>query len=153
MDAGQLHKLARALRDVALDATSDPSEGRPSAAEALVAMDVFEHAPTTVSEIVARTGVVQSQVSGIVAALHAGGVLEREPDPEDGRRTRLSVPASSRKAFGTDRGARGISESLRSHLLARGLPSGSRDIDEIVRLLDGLATRFGLSDDSRSVRP
>ncbi len=116
-------------------------------------MDIFDHAPTTVSEIVARTGVVQSQVSGIVAALHAGGALEREPDPEDGRRTRLSVPASSRKAFGTDRGARGISESLRSHLIARGLPSDSSDLGEIARLLDGLAARFGLIDDSPSLRP
>lgn len=116
-------------------------------------MDLFEHAPTTVSEIAARTGVVQSQVSGIVAMLHAGGVLEREPDPEDGRRTRLSVPARSRKAFGTDRGARRISKSLRSHLVAKGLPSDSREISEIVRLLDGLAARLGLSGSSPSVRP
>lgn len=146
MEAGELHKLARALRELALDATSDTAEGRPNAAETLVATDIFEHSPTTVGEIVARTGVAQSQVSAIVAALHDAGVTTREPDPRDRRRTLLLVPAKARKAFGTDRGRRRIHEALATYLTNHQLPSNPDDLDQIIQLLDELSARLGVAD-------
>jgi DNA-binding MarR family transcriptional regulator len=117
-------------------------EGRPTAAEALVATDIFEHAPTTVTEIVKRTGVLQSQVSTIAAELHESGVLERRPDPTDQRRTLLVVPARARKQFGTDRGRRGVDTALREHLAASGRPSNPEHVAEVVKLLDELAKRL-----------
>ena len=146
MDAGELHKLARTLRELALDATSDAAEGRPNAAETLVATDIFEHSPTTVSEIAARTGVAQSQVSTIVATLHDAGVTRRESDPRDRRRTLLVVPAKARKAFGTDRGRRGIHHALATHLGDHQLPSNPDELDHVIRLLDELSARLGVND-------
>lgn len=141
-----MHKLVRALREVALDATSDSAEGRPNAAETLVATDIFEHSPTTVSEIVARTGVAQSQVSTIAAALHDAGITTREPDPRDRRRTLLVVPAKARKAFGTDRGRRGIQSALATYLDAHQLPSTPAELDEVNQLLEQLSARLGVND-------
>ena len=152
VDAGRLHKLARVLREVALDATSDPADGRPSAAEALVAMDIFEHSPTTVSEIVARTGVAQSQVSMIAAGLHDGGVVARKRDPSDGRRMLLTVPARARTSFGTNRGRRGITHALGAYLAGHGQSCGPGELAGVVRLLDELATRVGVAETARSRR-
>ncbi len=145
MDAGQLHKLARALRELALDATTDASEGRPNAAETLVATDVFEHSPTTVGEIVHRTGVVQSQVSAIAAALHQAGVVAREPDPHDRRRTLIVVPSRARKVYGTDRGRRDIHEALRTYLADHGLAANAREVKQVVGLLAQLSERLGIA--------
>jgi len=152
VDAGRLHKLARVLREVALDATSDPAEGRPSAAEALVAIDLFEHSPTTVSEIVARTGVAQSQVSMIAAGLHDGGVLARKRDPSDGRRMLLTVPARARKSSGTERGRRGITDALGAYLAVHGQSCSPGELAGVVKLLDELATRVGVDGSARSRR-
>jgi DNA-binding MarR family transcriptional regulator len=145
VDAGRLYKLARSLRELALEVTSDAAEGRPNAAETLIAADVFEHSPTTVSEIAARTGVVQSQVSKVVAEMHAAGVLARERDPRDGRRTLLIVPGSARKAYGTDRGRRDIREALRAYLADHEQPSQPPDIERLVQLLTELSERLGVA--------
>ncbi len=145
MDAGQLHKLARALREVALDATSDVAEGRPNAAEFLVATDLFEHSPTTVSEIVARTGVVQSQVSTTIGTLRDAGVVAREPDPRDRRRTLLVVPPRVRKKLGTDRGRRGIHAALGAYLAEHEQPSNPHDVRRATQLLAELAERLGIT--------
>lgn len=144
MDAGQLHKLARALREVALDATSGAAEDRPNAAEILVATDIFEHSPTTVGEIVARTGVVQSQVSTIIATLHAADVVTREADPRDRRRTLIAVPPRARKVFGTDRGRRDIRQALSAYLTEHKQPSKPDDVECVDRLLVELAGRLAI---------
>jgi DNA-binding MarR family transcriptional regulator len=146
MEAGQVHKLARVLRDLALDATADPDERRPSAAEALVAADLFEHAPTTVGEIAARTGVVQSQVSTVVAALDDAGVLARERDPRDARRSLLVIPPAARKTFGTDRGRRSIDDTIRAYLAGRRQPSGPAEVQDIVGILSQLSQRLLVED-------
>jgi len=145
VDAGRLYKLARTLRELALDVTRDAAEGRPSAAETLVAADLFEHSPTTVSEIVTRTGVVQSQASQIVAGLHDAGIVTRERDPLDGRRTLLVVPGPARKKFGTDRGRRDIREALRAYLADHGQPSSPDDAEQLLELLAQLSERLGVA--------
>ena len=152
MDAGRLHKLARVLRDLAIDATSEAVEGRPNAAEVLVAMDLFEHSPTTVGEIATRTGVVQSQVSTVAAALREAGVVTREADPCDRRRTLLVVPATARKAIGTDRGRRGVEEVVQAYLGDRAQPSRQEDVKQVLELLTQLSKRLGLDDPQRATR-
>jgi DNA-binding MarR family transcriptional regulator len=152
MEAGQVHKLARVLRDLALDATSDPTERRPNAAEALVAADLFEHAPTTVGEIAARTGVVQSQGSTVVAALDDAGVLTRERDPRDARRSLLVIPPAARKTFGTDRGRRSIDDTIRAYLADRRQPSSPTEVQDIVGILSQLGQRLLVEDRGQSRR-
>ena len=138
MDAGTLHRLTKVLRQVASEATSDPGEG-PSGAELLVGTDVFTHSPTTVSEITERTGVVQSQVSRIIADMRAMGILEAEPDPVDRRRTLLSVAAEARQAYGTERGRRDLREPLGEVATRHGHPLTTHETDEAMELLDRLA--------------
>jgi DNA-binding MarR family transcriptional regulator len=148
MDAGQLHKLARDLRDLAISATSDAAQGRPNAAEVLVAMDLFEHSPTTVGEIATRTGVAQSQVSAVASSLHAAGVVTREADPRDRRRALLVVPQAARKEFGSDRARRGIEAVIQAHLRDRALPSTTDDVAGVTDLLAQLCERLGVAGSS-----
>jgi DNA-binding MarR family transcriptional regulator len=63
-----------------------PSPGPPGST-GLVLADVFGHPGTSVSEITARTGMPQSQVSETVALLRRQGMVESFADPADGRRT------------------------------------------------------------------
>lgn len=142
MDAGGLHKLAKVLRQVGAQATSDPGES-PTGTELLVATELFQHAPTTISQIAHRTGVVQSQVSAIVAQMREAGMVTGRPDPTDRRRTLLDVTAEARQAYGHERGLRSPEEALRAHLQAAELPHADQDIATIMRLLDELAARLG----------
>ena len=54
MDAGQLHKVARLLREVALDATADPGETPVSAGDVAIAEDIARHEKASVGEIAAH---------------------------------------------------------------------------------------------------
>lgn len=145
MDAGGLHKLARAIRQLAIDATSD-QEDRPSGAELLVGTDVFLHNPTSVGEIAARTGVTQSQVSSIVAQMHAAGILTSDPDPRDRRRTLLTVTAQARMEQGVQRGRREVHTVIRTYLEHIGADAADSEVESILVLLDNVAGRLAITD-------
>ncbi len=142
MDGGGLHKLARVLRHIAAEATSDPGEG-PTGAELLVATDVFTHAPTTVGEIVTRTGVAQSQVSRIVTELKQAGILAASVDPGDRRRSLLRLAPGVRETYGRSHGRRDPRPALRNHLTRTGLPATDSDLDEVIDLMERLAAFLG----------
>ena len=59
----------------------------------LVLADVFAHPGSSISEITARTGMPQSNVSEAVARLREQGTVESFPDPADRRRTLVRVSA------------------------------------------------------------
>ena len=59
----------------------------------LVLADVFAHPGSSISEITARTGMTQSNVSEAVARLREQGTVESFPDPADRRRTLVRVSA------------------------------------------------------------
>jgi DNA-binding MarR family transcriptional regulator len=59
----------------------------------LVLADVFAHPGSSISEITARTGMPQSNVSETVARLREQGTVESFPDPADRRRTLVRVSA------------------------------------------------------------
>jgi DNA-binding MarR family transcriptional regulator len=59
----------------------------------LVLADVFAHPASSISEITARTGMPQSNVSEAVARLREQGTVESFPDPADRRRTLVRVSA------------------------------------------------------------
>lgn len=135
MDAGELHKLAKVLRQIAIQATSDAGE-QVSATEALVGMDVFTYSPTTVTDITKRTGVVQSQVSTIVADMLGMGVIDARKDPADGRRTLLTVTPRARSIYGTARGSRHPRAAIKQYLSDHGKPHADADVEQVVAVVE-----------------
>ena len=85
-----------------------------------------------VTDLAACTNLDSSTVSRHVAQLHGAGLIEREPDPVDGRAQRVKL---------SEAGAARIDAALRSRraLLEKSLESWDRrDLEELDRLL----TRF-----------
>jgi DNA-binding MarR family transcriptional regulator len=114
VDAGQLHKVARLLREVALDATADPGQTPVSAGDIAIAEDITHHEKASVGEIAARTGLAQSLVSRTVAKLHDAGVVVTERDPHDGRRILISIAPDVRTGLFRSRARRPVEPALRS---------------------------------------
>lgn len=138
MDAGQLHHLARALREIALDATADTGETPVSAGDVAIAEDIAHHEGTSVGEIAARTGLAQSLVSKTVVKMHEAGIVVTAPDPADGRRALISVAPGTRAGLFRARAKRSIEPSLRQRL-----PDASRvEINELIALLTELASHL-----------
>lgn len=144
MDASQLHRLAQALRQLAVSTTNDDSDA-PSGAELLVGTDLFTHSPTTVSEVTRRTGVAQSQVSTIVREMREQSILMTTPDPHDRRRTLLSLEPDAARTYGSQRGSRSLRPAVTGYLENAGQPADAADVDAILDLLDALSTRLGLT--------
>jgi DNA-binding MarR family transcriptional regulator len=135
VDAGQLHKIARLLREVALDATADPGETPVSAGDVAIAEDIAHHETASVGEIAARTGLAQSLVSRTVAKLHEAGVVVTERDPDDGRRVLISIAPGIRTGLFRARARRRVEPALRS----RYPDSSEAEIARVVALLAELA--------------
>ena len=97
--------------------------------------DVLRHPDSSVSEIQARTGFVQSHVSASVARLRQRGLLETMPDPTDRRRTRVRVSTRARRAIAA-RSSRSIDDAV-THAVAD--PDQARRVtvllDELAQLL------------------
>ncbi|HET8590088.1 MAG TPA: MarR family transcriptional regulator [Nakamurella sp.] len=136
--AGQLYRLSRELRDVALSATADPGQERPPLGLVTVTDDIVRHGETTVSEIVARTGLAQSLVSKSVAQLRQAGVVQTHTDRNDRRRNRISITDATRSGIFVERGERTITHALRRRL--PNLPA--EQIIKIERLLEELVVRW-----------
>ena len=135
MDAGQLHKVARLLREVALSATADPGEPPVSAGDVAIAEDIAHHEKTSVGAIAARTGLAQSLVSRTVAKMHDAGLVVTERDPDDGRRILISIASDIRTGLFRSRARRPIESALRS----RYPDSSEAQISRVIALLDELA--------------
>lgn len=97
--------------------------------------DVLRHSDSSVSEIQARTGFVQSHVSASVARLKRRGLVDTAPDPADGRRTRVRVSEDARRAI-TTRASRRIDHAITN---AVGDPDQAQRVrillDELAQLL------------------
>lgn len=139
MDAGDLHKLARVLREIALDATADPGEARVSAGGLAIAEDISHHQATSVGEIAARTGLAQSLVSRTVAKMHSAGLLITSTDPADRRRTLISITPEIRAGLFRSRSRRSIEPALQS----RYPDTSTEDVARVVALLEKLADLLG----------
>lgn len=135
MDAGQLHRVARLLREVALDATADPGETPVSAGDVAIAEDIAHHNKVSVGEIAVRTGLAQSLVSRTIAKMHDAGVVVTERDPSDGRRILISIAPDTRTGLFRSRARRPVEPALRS----RYPDSSEAQIARVVALLQELA--------------
>ena len=93
--------------------------------------------PLTVGEAAAHMSRAQSVISEIVAHLERHGLLEREDDPADRRRTLVWLTAQGHEALRRDREVLSVDQLARA--LAR-LPPGQAD-----DLIVGLATLVDLA--------
>lgn len=134
MNAGELHRVARALREIATSASADPGEERVSAGDLAIVEDIAHHDATSVGQIAGRTGLAQSLVSITVASMRAAGVLTSVTDPEDRRRVLISIDPAARSQLLRARGARPVTAALRE----RFPKSSKRELAHMERLLEEL---------------
>ena len=113
VNAGQLHRLARVLRDIAQVATANEGERPVAASTVAIVEDVTSHPQSPITEIAQRTGLAQSLVSRTVDRLQTLGVLTVGHDPADGRRTLVSVAPQTRHLDFAERAGRPIEEAIR----------------------------------------
>ncbi len=148
MKAVELHRLARVLREMAVTATANPGEQPVAASTLAIVEDVAAHPGTSISQIVDRTGLAQSLVSGTTARLTKAGALVLEQDPNDRRRTLVSMNEKRRAEDFAERGARGIGDAIR-----RAIP-GANDtqIAEIESELGHLAQQLCHSGETQTHR-
>lgn len=116
MNARDLHRLARLLREIAQHATANPGERPPAASTVAIVEDITGHPHSAIKDIVARTGLAQSLVSRTVDQLRLRGVVVVTPDPADGRRSLVDLNPKTRFEDFPNRGARPIASALRARL-------------------------------------
>ena len=139
MDAGQLHRLARVLREIALTATADPGDAAVSANVVAIAEDIARHPGTSIGEIARRTRVAQSQVSTTVSAMSDQGFVALSPDPADRRRVQVRIDTAARSQVLRARGRRPITDALAAVGAEDGTKRTPAQLRRIERLLDELA--------------
>ncbi|MFE4971603.1 MarR family winged helix-turn-helix transcriptional regulator [Kitasatospora sp. NPDC056651] len=99
MDGVQLLRLGKRLTELGRELIIAPASQQLTPAEIAVIADVFRHPAASAQEVRVRTGFAQSHVSVSVARLREQGLLEAAPDPDDGRRTLLTVSERARQAI------------------------------------------------------
>jgi DNA-binding MarR family transcriptional regulator len=113
VNAGQLHRLARVLREIAQAATANQGERPVAASTVAIVEDVTDHPRSPITRIAQRTGLAQSLVSRTVDRLQGHGVLTVERDPADARRTLVSVDPRTRRLDFSERAGRPIADAIR----------------------------------------
>lgn len=138
MNAAQLHKLSRCLRELALEVSGEEGEARVSVSELAIIEDVANHPNTSIGDSAKRTGLAQSLVSRTVAAMRDAGVFTTDTDPADGRKLRVTIDSKTRSRLFRERGNRSIEEKL-----AQALPNTTpSDLKKAVTMLENLAELF-----------
>ena len=103
---------------------------------------VLEHlalaGPLTVGEAAAHMARAQSVISEIVTHLERQGLLEREDDPADRRRTLIWLTPGGHEALRRDREVLGVDQLARA--MARLPPGRADDLTAGLRALVDLAT-------------
>lgn len=112
MNAGELHKLVRQLREIASDAITKAGEVPPSPGVVAVAEDITQHPGSTIGEIVGRVRLAQSFVSKTVAELRDEGIVVTTPDPHDGRRVCVTLSPSVKQELFIPRGQTDLAKSV-----------------------------------------
>jgi DNA-binding MarR family transcriptional regulator len=93
--------------------------------------------PTSASELAATEGVRPQSMAATLAALAEHGLIDRHPDPEDGRRQLVTLSETGREHVAGSRQAR--DEWLARALLERYTEDERRALIEALALLERLA--------------
>jgi DNA-binding MarR family transcriptional regulator len=131
--AHELLRLVRLFERIKTDFATQCRDGVERAAYVLLAHLVADgpHRLCALAEVVHSD---PSTVSRQVAHLVQMGLVERRPDPQDGRAARLSATETGRHAFAEHRRIR----NQHTAALLAGWATG--DVHRLVRLLDRLST-------------
>jgi DNA-binding MarR family transcriptional regulator len=111
--------LLRRLRQV-------PDDGELTLPESAALARLDRGGPTSASALAKVEQISPQSMGATLAALESRGLVERTPDPDDGRRAVVAVSAAGRKALWNRRNAR-------TEALAHALSSGFTD-DELEQL-------------------
>jgi DNA-binding MarR family transcriptional regulator len=137
MDAVDLIMLGKQLVKIGETAMRGGHAPPLPAGHAVVLRDVLAHPGSSITDITARTGLVQSVVSKAIARFQAQGIVAVAADPADGRRTLARVSAGHLESV-RRKGAVPADAALAAAL---GEP-GPADVAEIVGGLAALAARL-----------
>jgi DNA-binding MarR family transcriptional regulator len=96
MRAADLHRLARQLREIALEATGNTGSDHVNAGELAILEDVARNPEATIHDITSRTGLAQSLVSRVVHLFSERSALTITPDNQDRRRVLIKLSDSAR---------------------------------------------------------
>ncbi|MFE9404886.1 MarR family transcriptional regulator [Streptomyces sp. NPDC006530] len=144
MNGVELFLLGRTLMKIGEQAMPQVKSGSPGSTRSVLIVlgDLVGHPGTTVSEIAARTGLPQSQVSTAVARLEEAGSVEAELDPAD-RRRRIIRPAAKPSVRVVDVRAAVIDDALTAALAGPdGAAPNPSDVREVAQALQLLAQRL-----------
>ena len=122
--------LLRRLRQVQV-------EGEPTLPESSALVRLDRGGPATPSALAALEQISPQSMGATLAALEARGLVERHPDPQDGRRSVMSVTDAGRQMLGDKRNAR--SEQLAVALSAGFTPAELKQLLAAAPLLERLA--------------
>jgi DNA-binding MarR family transcriptional regulator len=106
-----MHRLLRGLRRAADIAT-------PHASQLIVLALLAQHGALRVGELAGRIPCPQPTATMTVAGLQASGLVAREPDPDDGRASRVLITEEGRRMLQSL--ARGEAEALTGLLSTMG---------------------------------
>jgi len=135
VDGGQLHRLGRRLIELSRAATAESGDPAMTPGEVAVLEDALTHADSSVSDISARTGFVQSHISTSVGPLKRRGLVDTASDPGDGRRTHVTVTDVAERAI-TARAGRNVEDALATAITDRAKARRvSALLDELAHLL------------------
>lgn len=121
-------RLRRRLKDVAVDGLT-PSQ-------TAVLTRLWKEGPSSASVLAGAEQVRPQSMATILAALSQRGLIERTPDPNDGRRQVVSLTSAGRKHAESDRRAR--DEWLASAIQERYTEAERRVIVDALSLLERL---------------
>jgi DNA-binding MarR family transcriptional regulator len=122
--------LLRRLRQVQV-------EGELTLPESAALTRLDRGGPSTASALARLEQISPQSMGATLAALEARALVERRPDPGDGRRVLLSVTGAGRQVLQSKRNAR--TEQLAKALAAGFTPSEVRQLEAAAPLLERLA--------------
>lgn len=130
LDTSTLQRLRRLL-DVAQKSGPAVARRAQLSHSELVALEQLSREPHGPGELAQHLGVTSAAASGIVDRLVVRGHVERQPHPQDGRRTQVVLTASGRKDV--------VGHLMPMFLALDQLDSGLTDEERVVidRYLDG----------------
>ena len=121
--------LLRRLRQV-------QDEGELTLPESAALTRLDRGGPSTASALARQEQISPQSMGATLGALEARGLVERRPDPGDGRRVLLSVTGAGRQVLQSKRNAR--TEQLAKALAAGFTPSEVRQLEAAAPLLERL---------------
>ena len=137
MNSLELFLLGRKLAKIGEDSMPNTGLKNMPTSMKLVLFDVFDHPDSTISEITARTGLLQSQVSSSVAKFREAGAFETRTDTQDKRRTLVKGKREVAR-----RGAEMQYEPVENIILREAQSKNEEDLVQLTACLEKLADRL-----------